>query len=116
MRPPKLPEQLRLFKAEKLAELAHLRAARAEAVDQVVAVALAEGHAAIQNLFGRNLQRCTHNLMHSYHLWTRVEPVATCQECQRVDVSAEVRPLSGAQPAVLNLPAKTGVKTSARKY
>ena len=72
----------RLYEAEELAELARLRTSRAEAVDLMVAVAIADGHAAIQHLLGRDAEARPHDFMHAYpqDLWTRIEPVPACQE------------------------------------
>ena len=38
--------------------------------------------------------------MYPGHLRTGVQPMAACQERQRIDIAAEVRPLAGAEPAV----------------
>src|SRR5262245_6196058 len=68
----------------------------------MAAVAVADAHAAEQHLLGRKFQQRADDLVHADpgHLRTGVEPVATRQKRQCMDIAPEVRPLAGPEPAI----------------
>jgi len=75
---------------------------RAEIVGLVLAVAIADRHAAKQHLLGRQLDEGADRVVEPRPglLRAGVEAVTARQECQRVDIAAEVGPLAGAELAV----------------
>ena len=73
-----------------------LRARGAEIVGLVLAVAVADGHAAEQHLVRRQLEEIGDGVVEPRpgFLRTGVEAVAARQICQRMDIAAEIGPRS----------------------
>src|SRR5215208_4897178 len=69
------------IKSIELAKFVKLRPRRAETVDRVIAVAVADSHSAEQHLLGRKFQERADNLVEAYpsHLRTGVQPIAPRQ-------------------------------------